>query len=207
MMPATHLELLVEEPSMEAFLGEVLPKLLEGRTTFAIHAFQGKHDILRKLEQRLRGYAHWLPKSSRIIVLLDRDDDDCHRLKQTMELAASPSGLSTRSTAGGPGWRVANRIVVEELEAWFFGDWPAVHDAYPRVSTTVPVQAAYRNPDAIKGGTWEAFERVLKAAGYFSLGLRKVEAARAIGKTMHPDANTSRSFAVFRTAVLEAVAP
>ncbi|PPQ26256.1 hypothetical protein CCS01_30820 [Rhodopila globiformis] len=204
-MPATHLELLVEEPSMEAFLGEMLPKMLQGRATFAIRAFQGKHDLLRKLEQRLRGYAHWLPESSRIIVLLDRDDDDCHRLKQAMEQAASLSGLSTRSMAGRSGWRVANRIAVEELEAWFFGDWAAVHAAYPRVSATVPAQAAYRNPDAIKGGTWEAFERVLKAAGYFNLGLRKVEAARAIGGAMRPDANTSRSFAAFRAAVLEAV--
>ena len=95
----------------------------------------------------------------------------------------------------------------EELEAWFFGEWASVRSAYPRVPPKLTSQAAYRNPDAIKGGTWEALERILTAAGYFSLGLRKTEIAGAIGRRMNPDAKTSPSFACFRTAVLAAVTP
>ncbi|WP_152906293.1 DUF4276 family protein, partial [Pseudomonas aeruginosa] len=62
-------------------------------------------------------------------------------------------------------------------------------------------QAPYRNPDAILGGTWEAIERELKAAGYFKAGLRKVDFARQVAKEMQPEINTSRSFQVFLTAV------
>ena len=36
-MPANHLELLVEEPSMEAFLRALLPRLLPEDRTFEVH--------------------------------------------------------------------------------------------------------------------------------------------------------------------------
>ena len=55
-----------------------------------------------------------------------------------------------------------NRIAIEELEAWYFGDWTAVVQAWPRVSANVPAQRGYRDPDAIPGGTWQAFECVLQ---------------------------------------------
>jgi hypothetical protein len=98
---------------------------------------------------------------------------------------------------------VINRIVIEELESWYFGDWTAVRTVYPRVAATITSQASYREPDTIKGGTWEAFERVLQKAGYFKGGLRKIEAARAIAPHMDPTRNTSRSFQIFREALLE----
>ena len=59
---------------------------------------------------------------------------------------------------------------------------------------------------AVRGGTWEAFERILKRHGYFKTGLRKTEAARDVG--IHIDANRSRShsFVKFREAIIEATA-
>lgn len=56
-MTAYHLEILVEEESMEAFLQAVLPRLLPKDRTFSIHIFQGKHALLHNLESRLRAYA------------------------------------------------------------------------------------------------------------------------------------------------------
>ncbi len=53
-MSARHLELLVEELSMEAFLRELLPRILPADRTFDIRAFQGKPDLLGKLENRRR---------------------------------------------------------------------------------------------------------------------------------------------------------
>ena len=81
-MAAVHLELLVEEPSMEAFLGALLPRLLPQDRTFVVHPFQGKSDLLAKLESRLRGYATWMPADWRIVVVVDRDDEDCLVLKR-----------------------------------------------------------------------------------------------------------------------------
>jgi hypothetical protein len=74
-----------------------------------------------------------------------------------------------------------------------------------KVPTTVPKQASFRDADSIDGGTWEAFERILKRKGYFRGGLRKVEAAQSIGPHIDPTRNTSRSFQVFRDALLELV--
>jgi hypothetical protein len=87
--------------------------------------------------------------------------------------------------------------VIEELESWYFGDWEAVRGAYPRVSPTLPNSRGYRDPDAIRGGTWEALERQLQKAGYFAGGIRKIELARTLAPLMEPDRNTSHSFQVW----------
>ena len=137
---------------------------------------------------------------------MDRDNDDCRELKQRLEHMAALAGMQTRTQAGGPSYQVVNRLAIEELEAWYFGDWNAVRAAYPKVSDRIPNQAPYRDPDAIKGGTWEAFEHVLRRAGYFQTGLRKIEAARAVAPNWRPERNRSRSFCVFRDALMEMIA-
>ena len=55
MTVAQRLEFLVEEPSMEAFLRGLLPRLLPEGCAFEIRVFRGKHDLMRQLEVRLRG--------------------------------------------------------------------------------------------------------------------------------------------------------
>ena len=79
-MTGSHLEFLIEEPSMEAFLDVLLPRLFPD-STFAFRVFQGKKDMLGKLEARRKGYAHWASDYGRIVVVVDRDDDllcPCH---------------------------------------------------------------------------------------------------------------------------------
>ena len=191
---------------MEAFLRALLPRLLSRDRSFQVHPFQGKGDLLGKLQARLRGYAKWLPDDWRIVVVVDRDDEDCRNLKQRLEAIAASAGLLTRSQANGRPWQLANRIAIEELEAWYFGDWTAVCSAYPRVSTSVPSKTGFRVPDAIRGGTWEAFEHVLQRYGYFKTGLPKIEAARSVGAEIVPGRNHSLSFVTFRDALLEATA-
>ncbi|HNU11509.1 MAG TPA: DUF4276 family protein [Rubrivivax sp.] len=205
-MSAAHFEFLVEEPSMEAFLRALLPRLLPHDRTFEIHPFQGKSDLLGKLEQRLRGYAAWLPSDWRIAVVVDRDDQDCRVLKGQLESMAQRAGLRTRTGARNAPWQLVNRIAIEELEAWYFGDWAAVRSAYPRAAENVPRRQALRDPDAIAGGTWEAFERIMQARGYFRGGLLKIEAARAIGAQVELARSSSRSFRVFCDALVEACA-
>ena len=202
-MAATHLELLVEEPSMEAFLRGLLPRLLPPDRSFEIHAFQGKGDLLRKLDSRLRGYAQWLPQDWRILVVVDRDDDDCRMLKARLDRITNECGL--RTDRAHANWKLVNRIAIEELEAWYFGDWDAVRACYPNVSASIPRKQAYRDPDAISGGTWEAFERTLQRYGYFKTGLPKVEVARTLATHLSPEANRSASFRAFVRAIENAV--
>jgi hypothetical protein len=201
-MSVAHVEVLVEEPSMEAALRILLPRVLGG-DFFQIYTHQCKDDLLARLPERLRGYAAWLPDDWRVVVVVDRDDDDCLALKAKLETIAAEAGLRTRAT--NERFSVVNRVAIEELEAWYFGDWAAVQLAYPRVDPNVPTQAKYRMSDEIKGGTWEAFERILKRAGYFKTGLRKIEAARAVADHMEPSRNTSPSFRAFRDALTNMV--
>jgi hypothetical protein len=200
-MQVAHVEILVEEPSMEVTLRHLLPRILDESITFSIYPSQGKHDLLGGLTKRLKGYASWLPKDRRIVVLVDRDNDECHELKARLEQAAREAGFQTK-TSSAERWTVINRLAIEELEAWFFGDMDAVRAAYPKVPQTIENKATYRDPDAIKGGTWEALERILKRAGYFKGGLRKTELARSIAPHLDPTRNRSRSFRVFQTAML-----
>ncbi len=191
---------------MEMALRTLLPRIV-GSTSFEIYPHQGKEELLTRLPERLRGYAAWLPDTWRIVVIVDRDDEDCATLKAQLEKASVDAGLDTRASASGQAYVVVTRIAIEELEAWYFGDWEAVRASYPRVPTTVPTMAKYRNPDAITGGTWEAFERVLQKAGYFKQGLTKIEAARMIAANMSPERNRSRSFQVLREALAEMASP
>ena len=88
-MKVEHIELLVEEPSMEAALRLLLPKIL-GDLSFAIYPHQCKDELLLRLPQRLQGYSQrsksdsWFRDSCRIIVVIDRDDDDCAKLKRRL---------------------------------------------------------------------------------------------------------------------------
>ena len=187
---------------MEAFLRAWLPRFLPEDCSFGIYPYPGKDALLRRIGDRLRGYATWMPAGYRIVVVVDRNGDGCEELKSRLEQSCESAGLRSRRVAGGAGWQVVTRIAIEELEAWYFGDWPAVREAYPRVSPHPP----HRDPDAIRGGTWEAFERILQRHGYFRQGLSKVQAAGDIGRHVDPARNRSRSFAAFRDAIAEAAA-
>ena len=193
------LEFFVEEQSTEAALTNLVPAILpDVEFEFEIYSFQGKEDLLRKLPDRLTPYRYWITDNQRIIVLVDRDDDDCHELKQKLEVMANKAGLITLSNSP-TNFHVINRIAIEEMEAWFFGDVQAMHTAYPRVPELLGEKAPYRNPDAVCGGTWENLERVLK--DYHPGGLEKIRAAEEISRYMNPDQNRSRSFQTFRDAL------
>lgn len=184
------LEVLVEEPSAEEALKTLLPKIVPG-VGFRIVPFNGKNDLLRKLPARLRDYTYyWAEAGLRIVVLLDRDDDDCAELKSRLVEIAREAGLPAEATLF--------RIVIEELEAWFLGDVPALHAAYPKVPPSLGSQTKFRDPESIAGGAWEGLEHVLQKHGYHSKGLQKVRAASEIAPHMDIENNRSKSFQVFR---------
>jgi hypothetical protein len=192
------LEVLVEEPSMEVALRVLLPRIVPN-VAFQIYPHPGKEALISRLRDRLRGYSSFLAADSRILIVVDRDAEDCRALKRRIEQLVEQAELRPRSRGDGGAFHVLTRIVCEELEAWYFGDWDAVTAAYPRARRP----ARYHDPDAIPGGTWEAFERVMRKAGYFSGGLRKIEAASRIARHMDPARNTSRSFQVLRDGLSE----
>lgn len=201
-----HVEFLTEDRSAEAALSHLAPRLLSEDTTWEIRSFQGRPDLLKNLSSRLRAYPNWLPHTYStpwcIVVLVDRDQDDCKELKARMNEIASGANLTTRTTMRRTGrnwYQIVNRIAVEELEAWFFGDVDALRAAYPFVSATLHRKAKFRNPDRISGGTWEQLEKILERA--YPTGMPKVEVASKVSQHMDPDVNRSPSFQAFRDAV------
>jgi hypothetical protein len=189
---------------MEVALQALLPRMLRHGIRAELRQFQCKDELLKQLPQRLAGYARWLQETAVLLVVVDRDDDDCIALKTRLDSLAEAAGLLTRTRAGGAArFQVINRIAIEELEAWFFGDWQAVCEAYPRMSDALPRRAGFRNPDAIVGGTWEALERELQRRGYFRQGLRKLELAREVAARMDPLRNRSASFVCLREALAQ----
>lgn len=206
----SHLEFLVEEPSAEAALDNLLPMILGQSSTYQIHVHQGKQDLLSRLPVRLRGYRKWLPSDWKIVVLIDEDRQDCLTLKRQMEEIAFQAGFDTKAVPGADGtFQVINRIAVEELEAWFLGDVPALLQAYPRIPESLHRRQRYRNPDAVMGGTWEALARLLVQENYYSnvTGVPKIEVARTISRHMNPARNRSQSFKVFYAAISALVTP
>ncbi|HNV39042.1 MAG TPA: DUF4276 family protein, partial [Methanoculleus sp.] len=199
-----HFEVLLEEESARVAMNNLLPKMIRSEDSFSIHPFSGKKDLLSKLPGRLRAYKKWIPPDYRIVVLMDRDRDDCTSLKKQMEKIAIEAGLSTKSSPPNEGhFQVLNRIAIEELEAWFFGDVEALVAAYPRVPPTLGAKERYRDPDAVVNA-WEALERVLQQAGYPG-PLRKIKFASEISRGMVPERNRSASFQSFYTGILACI--
>lgn len=196
-----HIEFQVEEASMEVALENIAPKIIKGRATFRIINYRSKSGLLKNIPSRLRGYHSRFRnpnENMRIIIIIDEDRSSCHELKTRLEDHAKKSGLYTKTSPDSNGfYSVVNRIVVEELEAWFFGDNEALKKSYPRLPKNLHLKSRYRNPDSIKGGTWEALNRELKKAGYYKSYFPKMEVAKKISSAMCPSRNRSKSFQVF----------
>lgn len=185
-----YFEFLVEELSMEIVLREIIPKIIGSKHTFNIRNFQNKDRLLKRLPERMKSYAKYVNKDWIIVVLIDRDNDNCYELKKKLCKASS---VITQAT-------VLNRIVIEELEAWFFGDIPAICNEYQRIPLSLSNKKQFRNPDAIKGGTWEQLNQVLKKYGY-DTGLQKREFAQRVAIHMNIDNNKSKSFQILRDSL------
>ena len=179
---------------------------MPSNVTFKIPPYEGKKDFLNQVPARLKGYQRSLRPDWKIVILIDEDRQDCLELKEKLEIMATSAGLITKSSCQeDQSFQVLNPIVVEELEAWFFGDVEAICQAYPKVSANLAKPQQYRDPDAIQGGTAEALERVLKKAGYHLGGLQKQKASSEISKYMNPESNRSKSFQVFYQGLLEII--
>ncbi len=197
----TRLEILVEEPSMEAALREVMPRILHGRAYWKSINMGSKGKLLKVLPARLRAYQRRIDNDEdlKIIVLVDQDDDNCEQLKHRLETIAREAGLITKTAVNGQGdFQVVTRIAIEELEAWFMGDVDALKAAFTSLKS-VNFPGNFRNPD--NGGTWERLHRFLKRHGIYRNSYPKIEAARKIAKHMEPGRNRSRSFQSFLQGV------
>jgi hypothetical protein len=195
-----RLEVIVEEPSAEETMKHLLPKIVGSRAEAKVINMRNKSRLLKDLPSRLRAYRQRIDNGEnlRIVVLVDRDQDDCEALKQRLEDMARDAKLATKTqTDENERFFVVNRIVVEELESWFIGDTAALREAFPSLPQKFP--GNFSNAD--NGGTWERLHRFLKKNGIYRSSYPKIDAARKIAPHIDPDRNRSRSFRQFCSGV------
>ncbi len=136
------------------------------------------------------------PKIGGLLCWRAKTVSDRRRLKQELNPAAGRAGLQTRTSAGGgQSFQVLNRIVIEELEAWFLGDLTRCGAHTPGCCSACRANSLTRI--FVRGGTAELLERWLQQYGYFRSGYSKIAAARQIAPYLDPARNRSRSFQVF----------
>lgn len=194
-----HVEFLLEEPSAEAALNQLLPRLLPASDTWHCVPHRGKDQLLLRLPGLLKNYARRLAREPelRLVLLMDADAD-CRKVKIQLEALVAAAGILTKTSApAGQPFRVLTRLAVTELEAWFLGDREAIQAAYPRVHAH-HFKGLQRDPDTIRDA-WETLHRVLQKGGYYLTSKAKVEWAESIARHLDPNPaqNDSASFKYF----------
>jgi len=204
-----HFEILVEDQSGKLMLSQLVPSILGNDHTFKVHSYKGigripkglkassdphKRILLDQLPRLLAGYgntfAHYGPgyRAAVIVVCdLDRRSKDAFGA-ELAQMAANSSPCPAHAFC----------LAIEEGEAWFLGDVPAIKAAYPKAKDAVLSQ--YVN-DSICG-TWEVLANAvypggaatLDGQGWQRVGQEKSRWAAEITPNMELSRNRSPSF-------------
>jgi hypothetical protein len=173
----------LEERSAESLLSVLLPRILPPEIVTRFIVFEGKQDLEKRLERKLRGY---LNPHAKFIVLRDKDAAPCINTKATLAQKCT--------NAGHP--EAVVRIACHELESWYLADLAAVEKALERHGLAAyQNQRKYRTPDALASPSREL---TALAPQY-----QKVGGSRLIGQHLDPTNTRSNSFRVFVQAVLQ----
>lgn len=165
------LVIFTEEPSMKKALEHILTKL--GIHGCKIIAHQGASDLEKSLPRKLKA---WRDPQARFLILRDNDRGDCRSRKNKLLGIAKDAGRADRCKV---------RIVCQELEAWFIGDWQAL-EASRHFSRVVPRRLKTCDPDQLAKPADEL--KKLKR------GYGKITGADTIAPHLDLDRNRSASF-------------
>lgn len=174
-----HVEILVEESSMENFLRVLLPNILPAGYQLDVNCFirahEGKWHLQKEIPKKVKAYRH-IKRPCKVIVIQDQNSSDCKKLKSLLiKLITENADIP-----------FLVRIVCRELEAFYLGDMRAVDKVYPKFKTDkFSRKAKFRNPD-----NCFAFNEIKKLIP----GFQKVYASKEISKYISIEHNKSRSF-------------
>lgn len=181
-----NLVFLLEEPSTREMLKGLLPRLLAPNVVPHFIVFEGKQDLDRGIERRLRG---WMRPDSAFVVIRDQDAGDCRKVKR----------LLARKCADARRPEVLVRVACRELESWYLGDLAAVERALDiRGLVGLGTKRKYRVPDEIHRPSSELAKITRQA-------YQKVAGSRAIGKELSLTGNRSHSFRVLLAGLVSLV--
>ncbi len=173
----SHIVFLLEEPSAEEFLKQIMPRLLPG-IDFRIITFEGKQDLEKNVERKIRSYR--IPNTS-FIILRDQDSGDCSEIKSVLKEKCEK--------AGKPDTFI--RIACRELESWYLADLKSVGEALGIDGLEdLQKKKKFRNPDLLENPSIEL--KKLTKNKY-----QKISGSRAIGGHINLNISSSNSFRVF----------
>lgn len=168
----------LEEPSAQAMLEGLLPRLGVSLDTVRFVVFEGKSDLEKQIERKLRA---WLTPDTRFIILRDQDSGDCTVIKEGLVVKCKHAGRPTTLV----------RIACRELESWYLGDLIAVEMALGiKNLARHQVTAKFRQPDRLGSPSLEL--RQLTSNRY-----QKIGGSRAIGPHLSLTENGSHSYQIF----------
>ena len=213
-----HFKIHVEDLSGKEALKILIPKIIGNSHKVEIRAYKGigripkdfktssgvnERLLLDRLPKLLRAHGKTYHKDSTdfpvaVIVICDLDDKRLKSFRKEL--------LDVLNTCN-PKPETRFCVAIEEGEAWFLGDIPAIKSAYPQ--TEDAVLETYKS-DSICG-TWEKLAdavfpggaTALKARGGQATGREKSAWAKKITPHMDVDNNTSPSFCHFRLKIRE----
>lgn len=173
-----HLVFFLEELSAKRLLEGLFPRLLsQADWQIRYVVFEGKQDLEKQLERKLRG---WQLPDTRFVILRDQDDADCQEVKDRLRDLARAAGRSDALI----------RIACRELESWILGDWQAVARAFDRPSLQKQAtQKTYRDPDRLADPCMELRKHLPE--------YQKLDGAKRLGPLLDPASNRSVSFRAF----------
>lgn len=179
-MTSAHLEILVEEKSMERFLEGVLPRILPSPYCLGANCFirphEGKQDLQKSIANKVRAYRNY-PHPVKLIIIQDQDHADCRALKS--EIVGKVASIDARMP-------LLVRIACRELENWYLGDLHSVESIYPQSKASRKAnKAKFRTPDDLKGS-----QEMESLSSHFQKG----DCASKIGKHISTTQNKSTSF-------------
>lgn len=162
--------------ALQGLLPRIFPTWRE-KVDWLAFAHQGKSDLEKSVPRKLRS---WGAPHDRFVIMRDNDGGDCGALKEKLRGLARDKPVED----------VLIRIVVQELESWFLGDFDAIGSGYPTFDVEkFRNRAKYRDPERVANASEEL--------GKLIPGYRKTTGAGRIAPHLSPTENRSRSFQAF----------
>jgi hypothetical protein len=151
----------LEEPSAQAMLEGVIPRLLDPSITVKYRAFEGKNDLEKQIEKRIK---NWISDDTKFIIIRDKDSGDCFLIKQNLQQKCQNAGRND----------VLIRIACHELESWYLGDLQAIEKGL-ELSGLAKLQEKqkFRDPD-ILGNASDELKKLSKQKYQKKAGSRMI---------------------------------